>query len=84
MILEYIFCSVIESPQIANRSPFRKTKPTGRGAAGNAYRERAGFAGLKTKPPSAPTTGLDPTPKTIAKTTTPQRNPTDSRSVFIP
>src|SRR5437016_6212472 len=29
---EYIFCSVIESPQIASRSPFFKTSPEGFGA----------------------------------------------------
>src|SRR6266487_3982812 len=29
---EYIFCSVIESPQIASRSPFFKTSPEGCGA----------------------------------------------------
>lgn len=32
MMREYIFCSVIESPQMARRSPFFSSKPPGRGA----------------------------------------------------
>src|SRR5438876_12387116 len=36
MMREYIFCSVIESPQMANRSPFFKTSPAGLGA-GNGW-----------------------------------------------
>ncbi len=45
MIREYIFCSVIESPQMASRSPGWSSSPSGAGALSGLYVAKYGSAG---------------------------------------